>query len=157
MFFFKRVVICLFVLFVDCFLFADFQSQQTIVFGVGPLNRMGQIIGPSPNFYLQGGSDDSYSITNTYSIATNEINKKITAYLDRDMPKGTCLMLNMSPPSGARSMGMQDLSATPVDLVIEISKVAESELSMVYTFETSPAAGVIPVSTCIVVFTLTDG
>ena len=152
-----KTIVCFFLFCISPVLFADFQMQQTILFAVGPLNQIGQIIGPSPCFYLKGGTSDCHSIINTYSIATNETNKKISAFLDSDMPKGTCLMLNMSPPSGARSLGTQELSATPVDLVIELSKVAESELPLTYSFETTPEAGVVSSSTRIVFFTLTDG
>lgn len=155
--YFIRCFICFLVLCLKSSLFADCQMQHTLMFEVEPLNQMGQILGPSPFFYVSGKTGSSSSVINTYSIATNEINKKISAFLDNNMPIGTELTINMSPPSGARSMGTLPLSATPIDLVIEISKVSEEELSLVYTFTVTAKAGVISGATRVVFFTLTDG
>lgn len=145
-----------FFLFCCSALFSDFHMQHTIFFAVEPLNQIGHIIGPSPSFYFTG-TGTYPTVKNVYSIATNGINKKISGFLDNDMPRGTHLWINMSPPSRARSMGTQELSATPVDLVIELSQVAESELVMIYTFTADPSAGVIPGATRVVFFTMTDG
>lgn len=136
--------------------FADFVTQQTIIFSVTPHNEMGQIIGPAPVFSMTGGSC-SDTCVNTYSVATNEENKKISAYLDADMPLGTTLSVNLTPPSGARTLGDQVLSSIPTDLVIEISKVREQELPLVYTLEVSMRGGIIPTTARIVTYTLTDG
>lgn len=137
-------------------LFSDFQMQHSIFFVVEPLNQIGQIIGPSPSFTFTG-KGPCPCVENTYSIATNGINKKICGFLDQNMPSGTHLWVNLSPPSGARSMGNQELSATPVDLVIELSQVSEAELPMTYSFTATPEAGVISGATRVVFYTLTDG
>ena len=144
-----------FALCVCAVIFADFELQHSIIFSIGPVNQIGQITGPSPVFALCGCS--SATSTNTYSILTNEMNKKISGSLNADMPEGTVLTVNLSPPSGARSMGTQILSATPVDLVIEISRVFESGLPMVYTFTANARNGVIAPETRIITYTLTDG
>lgn len=143
-------------LFFSLSLCADFQMQQNIFFTIEPFNHIGQVIGPSPVFYYTG-KGPSPSIEGTYSISTNGINKKICGFLDKNMPKGTHLLVNLSPPPGARSMGQQELSATPIDLVIELSQISESELPLSYTFKADPSAGVIYGSSRIVFFTLTDG
>ncbi|MBM3197859.1 MAG: hypothetical protein FJZ58_01210 [Chlamydiae bacterium] len=128
----------------------------TIVFSVEPMNEMGQISGPAPVFELKAG-DYSGCCENTYSVSTNETNKKISASLDSDMPPYTSLQIKLAPPSGAKSTGWQTLSATPVDLVIEISEVSGEDLSMTYLFSAEPKAGVIKNTTRIVYYTMTDG
>lgn len=137
--------------------FSDFHLQQTIVFSVDAINQMGQITGPAPVFALQGCGCNSASCINTYSVSTNETNKKISGSLDADMPQGTSLSVNLSPPSGARSMGTQVLSATPVDLVVELSMVSETGLPMVYTFSATAQGGVVSTRSRVVTYTLTDG
>lgn len=149
----KKFCILLFFSFTLC---ADFQIQQNIFFTIEPFNHIGQIIGPAPVFYFTG-KGVSPSVTSTYSIATNGVNKKLCGFLDKNMPVGTHLFVNLSPPSGARSMGTQELSATPVDLVIELSQVAETELPLTYTFQADPSSGVIFGASRIVFFTFTDG
>ncbi len=145
-----------FILFLSTSLFSDFQMQHSIFFVVQPLNQIGQVIGPSPSFNFSG-KGPCPCVENTYSVATNEINKKISAFLDSDMPQGTHLLVYLAPPSGARTTGTQELSATPVDLVLELSQVSESELPMTYTFMADPKAGVISGESRIVFYTLTDG
>lgn len=147
---------CFVFLFFSFSLFADFLMQQNIFFTIEPFNHIGQVIGPSPVFYFTG-KGASPSVTSTYSVATNGANKKLCGFLDKNMPVGTHLFVNLTPPSGARTMGTQELSATPVDLVIELTQVAETELPLTYTFKADPSAGVIYGSSRIVFFTFTDG
>lgn len=135
---------------------ADFQMQQNIFFTVEPFNHIGQIIGQSPVFYYTG-KGASPSIVSTYSISTNGSNKKLCGFLDKNMPAGTHLFVNLTPPTGARTMGTQELSATPVDLVIELTQVSETELPITYTFSADPSSGVIYGASRIVFFTFTDG
>lgn len=135
---------------------SDCDMCHTLIFAVEPMNYFGQILGPSPAFTIQG-EQSSVTWTNTYSVSTNEVNKKIVASLDNNLPKGCFLQVSLSPPTGARTLGMQTLSTTPTDLVVEISKTSASGLPMVYRFTTHPKAGVIPNATRIVTYTLIDG
>lgn len=137
-------------------LLADCEMCHTIIFSVKAINYFGEITGPSPVFDLRG-SQQSATWNNTYSISTNEVNKKISAFLDADMPQGLSLQVNLSPPTGARTLGTQTLSATPIDLVLEVSMVNASGLPMVYTFSTDAKSGVVPNTTRIVTYTLIDG
>lgn len=146
----------LFFLLFPLFLFSDFLVQQTLMFEVGAVNQIGEILGPAPCFSISGNGG-SQTIESCYSIATNQTNKKICGYLDQDMPDGTFFIINMAPPKGARTMGPQSLSATPVDLVIEISKVSETQLSLFYTFESTLQAGYIRNGTRKIFLTLIDG
>ncbi len=134
----------------------DFSVQQSIVFSVPPCNQVGNIGGPSPVFSDLRGLGAS-RCSNTYDVFTNGENKKIIGFLDANMPKHTCLEVYLAPPSGARTMGPKMLSTVPVDLVIEISRVSETGLALIYNFETSPGVGVIESDTRVVTFTMTDG
>ena len=137
--------------------FADCEMCHVVTFSVEPMNYFGQIMGPSPVFSFPSGSSGTETWSNTYSISTNEVNKKVIAFLDADMPSGTSLQVNLTPPSGARTLGTQTLSSTPIDLVIEVSEVGASGLPMVYTFSAKAQAGVVPNTTRIVTYILVDG
>jgi len=97
----------------------------------------------------------SYGLT--YNVTTNELNKKISAFLDQDMAEGCALFLELTPPTGARTLGAQPLSTIPIDLIIELSQTAGSGLPMTYIFYASTRAGVIPPTGRIVTLTLIDG
>src|SRR3989339_701857 len=88
-------------LFLCVSLFSDFQMQHSLFFVVEPINQIGQILGPAPVFYATKTNQGPY-IRTTYSIATNGINKKMSAFLDSDMPPGTSLWANLAPPQNAR-------------------------------------------------------
>jgi len=113
------------------------------------------VSGPAPVFTLKGG-EYTGECENTYSVSTNEENKKILAYLDQDMPLHTYLTVRLSPPDGAKSTGWQTLSTTPVDLVIEISRTHAENLPMLYRLSAEREAGVVSTTTRIVTFTMTD-
>jgi hypothetical protein len=133
------------------------EMHQVITFAVGPMNYFGKIMGPAPAFELKGEGAESETWENTYSVSTNELNKKVVGFLDADMPKGTSLQVTLTPPKGARSMGLQTLSATPVELVIEVSEVSASGLPMVYKFKADSKSGVIPMTSRTITYTVVDG
>ena len=54
-------------------------------------------------------------------------------------------------------MGNQMLSSTPIDLIIELSRVSESGLPMMYTLDADVRAGTMGSVTRIVTYTLIDG
>ncbi len=76
--------------------------------------------------------------TSTYRITTNEEHKKITGVLNTVLPKDSDLLISLEAPSGALSAGGVSLKSTPVDLVTGVSKVAESQKIIRYTY-TTPA------------------
>lgn len=155
--FVKKIQInILLLLSVSRFLVAECDMHHLITFCVEPVSYFGQIMGSSPVFVMQGGTWTS-TWSNTYSISTNGVNKKVVAFLDADMPQHTSLQVSLTAPKGARTLGMQTLSATPVDLVLEVSMVGASGLPMNYTFKSNPKAGVVPDTTRIVTYTLVDG
>jgi hypothetical protein len=70
----------------------------------------------------------------TYLITTNEENKKITGVLNTILPKDSRLNISVEAPTGAISVGGVDLKNVPTDLVVGVSKVAEAEKVITYTF-----------------------
>ncbi len=94
--------------------------------------------------------------TTTYSISTNESNKKITGMLNSNMPADCYLKIRLAAPSGAVSTGDVILSSKPADLVTGISKVAESGKTITYTFSSTVAAGIISSGMRTVILTVTN-
>ena len=137
----------------------DDTLSQMLLFSVETINEFGPITGPSPLFHLKkrrGEGSRSIQATNTYALSTNELNKKITGMLNEEMPQGTVLSVNLTAPNGARSTGTQPLSTIPVDLVIEVSEVNEEGLPIVYLFQVAPDTHSVPMTTRVVIYTLTD-
>ncbi len=99
---------------------------------------------------------DEVNATTTYSISTNESNKKITGMLNSNMPADTYLKIRLAAPSGAVSSGDVILSSKPADLVTGISKVAESGKTITYTFSSTVAAGIISSGMRTVILTVTN-
>ncbi len=136
-------------------LFADLYLQQVISFSIAPATEM-LLLGPAPLFHLEG-KEKSQQIEVAYAIHTNEKNKKISAYLDAEMPQGTSLFVRLAPPRGARSLEDQELSTTPTDLLLELSTVSQSGLPILYTFSASDEAEKMPNLSRIITYTITDG
>jgi hypothetical protein len=99
---------------------------------------------------------DEVNATTTYSISTNESNKKITGMLNNNMPANTYLKIRLAAPSGATSTGDVILTTRPADLVTGITKIAESGKIITYTFSSTVAAGMITSGRRTVILTVTD-
>ncbi len=99
---------------------------------------------------------DEVNATTTYSISTNESNKKITGMLNSNMPANTYLKIRLAAPGGAVSLGEVVLSSKPADLVTGISKVAESGKTITYTFSSTVAAGIVSSGMRTVILTVTN-
>ncbi len=82
--------------------------------------------------------------------------QRIAAQLDSPMPPGTALTLQMSPSAGAISLGPVALDMAPRDIVVNIDKDNGSTLGMTYVFSATAAAGVIPLQSRIVTFTMSN-
>lgn len=65
-------------------------------------------------------------VTSTYSITTNETNKKITGFLKTNLPQDIKLVIDLEAPSNATSIRNVTLTNIPSDLVIGVTRVAES-------------------------------
>ncbi|HEX3046939.1 MAG TPA: hypothetical protein VHY08_19450 [Bacillota bacterium] len=100
--------------------------------------------------------DQALSANTTYNITTNESNKKITGILDSAMPANTVLTVNLAAPAGATSLGDVALSTVAADLVTGISQTAASGKTITYKFLSSVTAGIVPSTSRVVTFTVTN-
>ena len=92
--------------------------------------------------------------TTTYSITTNESDRKIVGALNTDMPSGVTLSVALAAPSGAASAGQVALSTTPADLVTGISTLNETGKAIAYELTATSAAGVVPSASKTVTLTI---
>jgi len=84
------------------------------------------------NTATAGQAPDPTSASATFDLSTNGKDKKISAKLDRKMPKGLTLYAQMDAPSKAKSAGKVELSDKSVDLLSKISNVRSSGLALNY-------------------------
>jgi hypothetical protein len=94
--------------------------------------------------------------TSTYrartNIATNKL--KITAHLSAVMPPGLSLAVALAPTTGGVSNGSVVLGTAPLDLMGPITNTANQTNTITYTLSSTPAAGVVALSSRIVTYTL---
>lgn len=123
---------------------------STLSFGANPaaLNVTAAAAGQPPN---------AVSTTSTYSITTNEANRKITAAINTVMPTGVTLAVNFAAPSTGTSAGTVLLGIAPVDVVSSIDPVSQAGLGITYTLSAAATAGPVTSSTRIVTYTIIAG
>lgn len=94
----------------------------------------------------------------TYSFTSNagKDSKKITAALDKDLPSGVTLEVELASPDGNASTTKQVLSATPVDLVVNIDSVVTTNKTITYSLGATAEAGQVTSDSVIVTFTVTN-
>lgn len=136
-------------------------ATQTVTYEVQAVNEISVSGNPAAlivNSATAGSEPDAATdATTTYSITINESNKKVTGSIDTAMPANTTLSVNLTAPTGGTSTGSVDLTTTDQDLVTGISSLAESGLSISYTFSATSAAGTISSASKTVTFTVADG
>jgi hypothetical protein len=93
----------------------------------------------------------------TYAVTTNGTNKRVTGVLSAAMPTNTTLQVELVAPTGGSSAGNVTLTAVAASLVTGITALAQSGLTITYTFTATIAAGVLASDTRTVTLTLTDG
>lgn len=91
-----------------------------------------------------------------WAVTTNQVNQKVTASIDANMPAGLTLQAQMEAPTGGLSTGPNALSTASVDLVTGISTLAEGALDLTYTLNANVSAGVVSTSRT-VTYTITVG
>lgn len=92
----------------------------------------------------------------SYGISTNEVNQKIAASLDANLPRGVSLAASLTPPVGAWTAGTTALSSTARDVVGGVSHTSVDALSLEYTLI---ARADLPrqVAKTVVTYTITGG
>lgn len=119
-------------------------ATANINFTIGSINEIA-VSGSPGTFTINSASPGSQpaSVQDTstnYSVTTNNTAQKITGALDSAMPTGVTLSVNLPAPTGGTSAGTVALTASSQNLVTGISQVAQSGLTITYTFAASAAA-----------------
>lgn len=103
------------------------------------------------------GLTSASSSAGTYSITTNESDRKITAELNADMPSGITLTASVAAPTGATSAGPMTLSTTAATVVTGIATVNQGGLPITYGLAATVSAGVMAATTRVVTYTVIAG
>lgn len=101
------------------------------------------------------GPDPVWDEGTTYSLMTTATSS-IEAQLDAPLPPGVTLSLQLEPPPGALGAGTVALGTVPQVLVSSIPAGTYSGLGIRYQLTATVAAGVVPVSSRRITFTITD-
>jgi len=136
-------------------------ATQDVTFEVQAINEI-SLSAPTASLTISAanaGSAPTSVVSSglTYSITTNESNRKIVAEIDAAMPSGVTLAVVLAAPSGGTSAGSVSLSATAQNAVTGISTLNASGLSLTYTLSATSAAGVVASDTRTVTYTIVAG
>jgi hypothetical protein len=135
-------------------------ATQTVLFAVNAINKVAFTGAPSLTITTAVAGSAPTSVTDasaTWAVTTNQSTAKITASIPAAMAAGLTLSSSLAAPAGATSLGFQSLSATPVDLVNTVTKVAQSGMVVTYKLDATPAAGVVVGGSVVVTYTITGG
>jgi len=134
-------------------------AQQTVSFQINGINEISVSGNPGTlviNSASAGQDPDPAEDTSTsYSVTTNEENKKIVGKIDSEMPQYTRLEVQLTAPTGGSSAGYVELNTSDQNLVTGISKLSESGKQISYRFSAQAEAGTLSGSRT-VTLTLTD-
>jgi len=111
-------------------------ASQLVIFRVLPASHASVAPVTKP-LSLQGEQPESRT---SWSIATNQPDRKILASLDRALPRGSALVVTLAAPAGAASAGPVVLDTVAADVVTGIPVTAESELPVRYLVNADSSA-----------------
>lgn len=158
------VLIAGFVLATSAAVFAGSTAAQTFNVQVSAINEISVSASPGTmNVTAASAGVDPTPVTDattTYSITTNETNKKITGQITAGgaMPAGTWLSVTLQAPPGATSAGEVDLlAASAVDLVTGITKCLGPTKTITYELGATAAAGTLTSTSKTITFTIAAG
>lgn len=134
-------------------------AQQTVSFQINGINEIS--VSGNPNTLVINSAeagqdpDPATDTSTTYSVTTNEENKKIIGKINSAMPNYTKLEVQLAAVTGGSSAGYVELGETDQDLVTGISKLSEAGKQISYRFSAQAEAGTLSGQRT-VTFTLTD-
>jgi len=139
--------------------FAGSSATQTVTYQVSAIDEL-SVSSPAISLTVStataGSAPDAVTdSSSSYSITTNETNRKITGQIDTAMPTGVTLAVNLAAPTGATSTGSTVLSTTAADLVTGISTLNEAGKAITYSLSATSAAGVVSSASKTVTLTIT--
>ena len=134
-------------------------ATQTVTFQVDAINQIAVTGTPSLRITTAsaGSAPTTVTASGTWAVTTNQTNAKITASIPTAMPNGLTLSADLGAPAGATGAGAKALGTTAVDLVTGITKLNATGLTLNYTLDATPTAGVVTSATRVVTFTITGG
>lgn len=135
-------------------------ATQTVTFQVDAISRLAFTGSPSliVNTAVAGQNPTQATASATYAVTTNQSAQKITAQLNSAMPTGLTLGVTLQTPGGsATSVAGVQLDATAKDVINNLGQIAASALTVSYTLDATPAAGVVASSSRVVTYTITTG
>ena len=134
-------------------------ATQTVTFQVDAINQIAVTGTPSLRITTAsaGSAPTTVTASGTWAVTTNQTNAKITASIPTAMPSGLTLSADLGAPAGATGAGSKALGTTAVDLVTGITKLNATGLTLNYTLDATPTAGVVTSATRVVTFTITGG
>lgn len=129
-------------------------ATQRVIFHVLP-RRQGSVAAPTHSLAISpaGVAVDSAS----YTIGINAPHWKIAASLDRPLPRGVELAVELVAPPGAHARGITRLSTTTTDLVAGIAAVTATRLPVTYALTTERHVADAGAQTRTVTFTVVAG
>jgi len=141
------------------FVFASDTATQTVTFAVSAINQLSVSGNPGAltvSTATAGSAPTPVTdSTTTYSVTTNEDDRKITGSINSDMPAGLTLEVSLAAPVGSgSSTGLQPLTTSPVDLVNAISALNETGRAISYRLSATTAVGVVTSDTRTVTLTI---
>ena len=93
-----------------------------------------------------------------YSIASSagENSKKITASIDKDLPAGVLLEVELAPPDANATSTKRALSTHATDLVMNIDNVVATDKAITYTLRADATAKSLVGDSLLVTYTVTN-
>ena len=134
-------------------------ATQLVTFAVSAINELAVSGNPGAltvSTATAGSAPNAVTDSSTsYSITTNETDRKITGSIETNMPDGVILSATLAAPTGATSSGKKALSTVATELVTGISTLNETGKPITYELSATSAAGVVPSATRTVTLTIT--
>jgi hypothetical protein len=140
--------------------FASDTTTQTVTFAVQAINELSVSGSPGALTVSTATAGQAPNVvtdsTTSYSITTNEDDRKITGAINTAMPSGVTLTVALQAPVGSGSTaGPVVLTTTAQELVTGISRLNETGRGITYSLQATAAAGVVSSASKTVTLTIT--
>jgi hypothetical protein len=109
-------------------------ASQLVIFRVLPASHAAVAPVAKP-MSLQGGHVEGGT---SWSISTNQADRKVLASLDRALARGSTLLVMLSPPPGATSVGPVVLDTVGTDVVTGIPVTTQADMPLRYIVNADP-------------------
>jgi hypothetical protein len=109
-------------------------ASQVVIFRILPASHAA-IAPVAKPMSLQAGHTESGA---SWSISTNQADRKILASLDRALPRGSTLLVMLTPPPGATSAGPVVLDTVGTDVVTGIPVTSQTDMPLRYIVNADP-------------------